>query len=213
MPGMPRRLAPLAVLLAAACGASGDGDGEASGPTFAADIAPIVYGSCTPCHRPGETAPFPYFVDHGDAALVEAVRAGRRAEFTGHDWSGPVADPAAPETFHSAVLDPSIAAEGSHRRLLAWYTELLTIRRSHPVLTDPRSDQDVHLEGDLLVVERRLDDVTSVLLLNFGAAPHPDPASALGTVLTDSDPSGSAAEISPWSARLRLSRADAPSGA
>jgi Flp pilus assembly protein TadD len=27
-------------------------------PTFARDIAPIVYGSCTPCHRPGTSAPF-----------------------------------------------------------------------------------------------------------------------------------------------------------
>lgn len=26
--------------------------------TFAKDIAPIVYKSCTPCHRPGEVAPF-----------------------------------------------------------------------------------------------------------------------------------------------------------
>ncbi len=29
----------------------------------------------------GETAPFPYFVDHGDPALIEAVRAGRRREY------------------------------------------------------------------------------------------------------------------------------------
>ncbi|HZN37891.1 MAG TPA: tetratricopeptide repeat protein [Planctomycetota bacterium] len=30
----------------------------AAAPTFARDIAPIVYGSCTPCHRPGTSAPF-----------------------------------------------------------------------------------------------------------------------------------------------------------
>jgi len=28
-------------------------------PTFAADIAPIVYGHCVVCHRPGQSAPFP----------------------------------------------------------------------------------------------------------------------------------------------------------
>ena len=27
-------------------------------PTYAADVAPILHASCTPCHRPGETAPF-----------------------------------------------------------------------------------------------------------------------------------------------------------
>src|SRR5580658_8985962 len=26
--------------------------------TFARDIAPVVYQNCTPCHRPGEAAPF-----------------------------------------------------------------------------------------------------------------------------------------------------------
>lgn len=29
------------------------------GPTFARDIAPIAYKNCSPCHRPGESGPFP----------------------------------------------------------------------------------------------------------------------------------------------------------
>ncbi|HEX5050851.1 MAG TPA: tetratricopeptide repeat protein [Planctomycetota bacterium] len=50
-----RRLHVACLLLAAACG-----EQPAAGtPTFARDVAPIVYGSCTPCHRPGESAPFP----------------------------------------------------------------------------------------------------------------------------------------------------------
>ncbi len=28
-------------------------------PTFARDIAPIIYQNCASCHRPGQTAPFP----------------------------------------------------------------------------------------------------------------------------------------------------------
>jgi tetratricopeptide (TPR) repeat protein len=39
---------------AVACG----GPPPASGPTFARDIAPLVYQSCSPCHRPGQPAPF-----------------------------------------------------------------------------------------------------------------------------------------------------------
>ncbi len=27
-------------------------------PTFAADVAPIVYNNCASCHRPGQAAPF-----------------------------------------------------------------------------------------------------------------------------------------------------------
>ena len=41
----------------------------------------------------GETAPFQYFTDHGDPALVEAVRKGRRAEFASFAWEGEVARP------------------------------------------------------------------------------------------------------------------------
>jgi len=42
---------------AAACG-DGSNPASAGAPTFAADIAPIIYSSCTPCHRDGETTPF-----------------------------------------------------------------------------------------------------------------------------------------------------------
>src|SRR5258706_16023076 len=31
----------------------------ASQITFYRDIAPVVYRNCSPCHRPGESAPFP----------------------------------------------------------------------------------------------------------------------------------------------------------
>src|SRR5262245_15058964 len=27
-------------------------------PTFSRDVAPIVFSSCSPCHRPGESGPF-----------------------------------------------------------------------------------------------------------------------------------------------------------
>src|SRR6187551_2453464 len=32
--------------------------GDASAPTFNADIAPLVYGQCMDCHRQGEAGPF-----------------------------------------------------------------------------------------------------------------------------------------------------------
>jgi len=40
--------------------ASSDEPGRAAPPhvTFTRDIAPIVFHSCAPCHRPGEAAPF-----------------------------------------------------------------------------------------------------------------------------------------------------------
>ncbi|MCA8974259.1 MAG: hypothetical protein KDC98_06030, partial [Planctomycetes bacterium] len=57
---MSRRPGLIPLLFFAACGGDGDGDGGSAVdvPTFAADIAPIVYSSCSPCHRPGSTTPF-----------------------------------------------------------------------------------------------------------------------------------------------------------
>jgi hypothetical protein len=56
-----RTLPALLPLLAAAC----TEDGSAGAPTFAGDVARIVYSSCTPCHRPGQPSPFP-LLDYDD---------------------------------------------------------------------------------------------------------------------------------------------------
>ena len=133
----------------------------------------------------GETHPFPYFVDHSDPALIEAVRKGRAEEFSRAEWSEPVADPADPATFESAILDPSVATIEPHRSILAAYTELLTLRRLHGVLHDPTAEQRVQRSGDAIVVERRVGDVRSVLILHLGDGPldlEIDPIPILTTV-------------------------------
>ena len=58
-----------------------DGNARSADPTFAEDIAPIVYKNCTSCHRPGGMAPFS-LLDYASAAPKAAkirgmVRAGR----------------------------------------------------------------------------------------------------------------------------------------
>ena len=162
----------------------------------------------------GETAPFPYFIDHGDPDLVEAVRAGRRREFSGADWSGPVADPADPSTYEAAVLDVTLTEREPHRSRLAMYTELLRLRRAHPILTDPGAQQHVSFHDDALFVVRSLPGETAALVLNFCADgvdhPAPDPVEA---VVFDSDdprwggPGWSVDRIAPWSARLSITHA------
>lgn len=52
----------------------------ADGPTFASDIAAIVYENCAPCHRPGEAGPFSlltYQDVRRKASTVAAVTASR----------------------------------------------------------------------------------------------------------------------------------------
>jgi maltooligosyltrehalose trehalohydrolase len=87
--------------------------------------------------------PFPFFCDfHGE--LAQAVRAGRRAEFARFpEFQDPasrerIPDPQAPETFASAKLDWDESARTPHSRWLAWYREILSVRRAEIVPRIPR---------------------------------------------------------------------------
>jgi maltooligosyltrehalose trehalohydrolase len=82
----------------------------------------------------GETNPFPYFVDHGDPDLIEAVRAGRAREFRSFNWQGELLDPASPETFKMAKLDRGQLNDPEQRALYQLHRELLRLRRDTPAL-------------------------------------------------------------------------------
>jgi maltooligosyltrehalose trehalohydrolase len=81
-----------------------------------------------------DPAPFPYFIDHGDPALVEAVRAGRAHDFAGQARPGTVLDVADPSTFDAARLDRSLRGEGDHRARWALHRSLIGLRRANPAL-------------------------------------------------------------------------------
>jgi maltooligosyltrehalose trehalohydrolase len=87
-----------------------------------------------------EPAPFQYFVSHGDAALIEAVRQGRKNEFAEFGWSGDVPDPQSEATFLSCKLNWNLRAEGQHRILWEFYQELLRLRRDVPSLANLDKD-------------------------------------------------------------------------
>jgi maltooligosyltrehalose trehalohydrolase len=82
----------------------------------------------------GETRPFLYFVSHGDPALVEAVRAGRRREFASFSWQGEVPDPQAVETFLRSCIDRSVLREPAHAQILRLHEDLLRLRREERIL-------------------------------------------------------------------------------
>jgi maltooligosyltrehalose trehalohydrolase len=82
----------------------------------------------------GESAPFQYFVSHGDPELIEAVRRGRREEFVRFSWNQDIADPQCEETFHRSKLNWALQTNGQHRVLWLFYQELLRLRRDIPSL-------------------------------------------------------------------------------
>lgn len=84
----------------------------------------------------GETAPFQYFVSHGDAPLIEAVRKGRREEFARFGWHEDIPDPQSTGTFQRSQVNWSLRDHGKHQILRDFYTELLGLRRSVPALSN-----------------------------------------------------------------------------
>jgi len=120
----------------------------------------------------GETAPFPYFVDHHDPGLLQAVREGRAAEFSALAESGQPYDPGDPQSFLAAKLDRSLRQEGQHRKLLDLYTDLINIRHQHPALGSSALNGTMarNHEG-LLTIERAHPVEDAVLYLNFTDQP------------------------------------------
>src|SRR5205823_10679436 len=76
----------------------------------------------------GEDKPFPFFCSFEDAALVEAVRQGRRKEFAAFAWQGEVPDPQAEATFRSACLSWAWPPHTPRAGLRHLYGDLLAAR-------------------------------------------------------------------------------------
>jgi maltooligosyltrehalose trehalohydrolase len=90
----------------------------------------------------GADTPWQYFTNHEDPALAQAVAQGRRAEFAEHGWPATdIPDPEDDATFQRSKLDWSQLDKEEHRDVLAWYRELIALRRTRPELTDPRLDR------------------------------------------------------------------------
>ena len=84
----------------------------------------------------GEPAPFAYFVSHTDPDLVEAVRKGRRDEFSAFGWEDEPPDPQSLQTFRNSKLTRHLSTRpGAHRTLYAFYGELIRLRQSLPALS------------------------------------------------------------------------------
>ena len=108
----------------------------------ACTAALVLTGPFTPMLFMGEEwgarTPWQFFTDHTDPQLAEAVRNGRRREFGAHGWAEEeIPDPQDPATRDRSCLDWSEPEREPHTRMLAWYRELIALRRVMPDLRDP----------------------------------------------------------------------------
>jgi maltooligosyltrehalose trehalohydrolase len=89
----------------------------------------------------GETAPFQYVTSHTDPEVVEAVRQGRREEFSSFAWKGEAPDPQAEETFQDCILNRGLCRlQSAHGALFGFYQELIRLREAVPAITQARKE-------------------------------------------------------------------------
>jgi maltooligosyltrehalose trehalohydrolase len=124
----------------------------------------------------GETAPFLYFIDHGDPALIEAVRQGRRAEFASFAWQEEIPDPQDPVTCQRSHIQVNDQSDACRIAMLRWTRTLIELRKAIPALgaSEDRSQcrARIYEQEQVLVVHRRGDSgPNAMVVLGFNSAP------------------------------------------
>ncbi len=118
----------------------------------------------------GDDAPFLYFVSHGDADLIRAVREGRKEEFRTFEWTEEPPDPQAVETFLRSKLDWGKRDQGRARALRDYYRELIRLRREIPALATLDKNR-LEVSGDeekrVVSLRRWNGDSHIFLVMNF----------------------------------------------
>jgi maltooligosyltrehalose trehalohydrolase len=118
----------------------------------------------------GETAPFPYFVSHSEPGLIEAVRKGRREEFTAFQWQEEIPDPQDEVTFLSARLNHKLKGGGWHKVIYEYHREIIRLRKTVPALSNLSKDEmEVSaFEADkTLFIRRWHKDSEAVIIYNL----------------------------------------------
>ncbi|MDO1445867.1 malto-oligosyltrehalose trehalohydrolase [Rhodocytophaga aerolata] len=114
-----------------------------------------------------EDAPFLYFVSHSDPGLVEAVRNGRKAEFSAFSWMGEAPDPQAEQTFLESKLHWHKKDQGQGKLMLEWYKKLIALRKAHVALHNPdkKSIRAQVVSGKVIVLERWFENTENLVCL------------------------------------------------
>ncbi len=118
----------------------------------------------------GEENPFQFFISHTDKQLVEAVRKGRKAEFAAFQHSEDTPDPQSETTFNHSKLNWECLDQPKHQLLLAYYKNLISIRKSNPALNHLNRKQvsaNAIKDQNCLILVRRHEEQKITCLMNF----------------------------------------------
>jgi maltooligosyltrehalose trehalohydrolase len=116
----------------------------------------------------GERNPFQYFVSHSDKELIEAIRKGRKQEFSYFNWDGDVPDPQSIKTFNVCKL--SWDHSGDAKTLITFYKTIIELRKNRPAMRGVERDSInvFPVNGRKIIAFKRFFEGDFVLVvLNF----------------------------------------------
>jgi len=137
----------------------------AAGMTLLSPFVPLLFMG----EEYGEPSPFLYFTSHGDKDLIEAVRRGRREEFSEFGWGEEVPDPQDETTFAKSRLKHRLKDTDPHRVMLLFYRELIRFRRSNHLGEDAELEITESENPRMLTVIRKGADRSLLMIFNFDA--------------------------------------------
>lgn len=115
--------------------------------------------------------PFLYFIDHSDKKLIEAVRKGRKEEFSHFKWDAEPPDPYSVETFKKSMINvDGHLNKNEHKEMLTFYQALINIRKNILALKmlNKNDVKSICFEAsNILFVERIYKNEIVYIIYNF----------------------------------------------
>lgn len=116
----------------------------------------------------GEESPFLYFVAHSDAELIEAVKTGRREEFSSFEWISEIPDPTSDDAFELSKLNWDLKNKENKSVLLELHKTLIKLRKTHPALVNSeRHNSEFTIKNDVIFMRRSSVSNQLLAIYNF----------------------------------------------
>jgi len=117
-----------------------------------------------------ESNPFQFFINHSDQKLIEAVREGRKKEFSAFHHKGEVPNPQDESTFKRSKLDWQKLDQPLHQGMLAYYMTLIALRKQNEVLSNldrKNVNAKAYPVKNCLLLKRWKGNQNIIVLFNF----------------------------------------------